>query len=206
LLKLGTPAATQIFLEIGAFSAATALIARLGPVPLSGHEIALNCAALSFHGAIGHQLRRRGPSGQQLGRKDAAGARRAGWSAIVLGAGFMTCSGLVFVSIPMWISRLFSPDPVVIRTALGCCWSLPPSSCSTACRRSRPERSVAPATPKRDVSQLRRLLADRAAGRLFLMFQIRLGAVGIWIGLCGGLNDHWVSPSVHCSEESFRRN
>src|SRR5260370_16579309 len=28
----------------------------------------------------------------------------------------MTCSGLVFVSIPMWISRLFSPDPVVIRT------------------------------------------------------------------------------------------
>src|SRR5260370_24145723 len=28
----------------------------------------------------------------------------------------MTCSGLVFVSIPMWISRLFSPDPIVIRT------------------------------------------------------------------------------------------
>ena len=31
LLKLGAPAATQILLEIGAFSAATAVIARLGP-------------------------------------------------------------------------------------------------------------------------------------------------------------------------------
>ncbi|PYV97067.1 MAG: hypothetical protein DMG86_19025 [Acidobacteria bacterium] len=39
LLRLGTPAATQILFEIGAFSAATALCAKLGPVPLSGHEI-----------------------------------------------------------------------------------------------------------------------------------------------------------------------
>ena len=28
----------------------------------------------------------------------------------------MTCSGLLFVSIPTWIARLFSPDPMVIRT------------------------------------------------------------------------------------------
>src|SRR5580693_7635706 len=41
LLKLGAPAASQILCEIGAFSAATALCARLGPVPLAGHEIAL---------------------------------------------------------------------------------------------------------------------------------------------------------------------
>ncbi len=36
LLKLGLPAATQILLEIGAFSAATVIAAKLGPVPLSG--------------------------------------------------------------------------------------------------------------------------------------------------------------------------
>ena len=28
----------------------------------------------------------------------------------------MGCSGLLFVSIPTWIARLFSPDPMVIRT------------------------------------------------------------------------------------------
>src|SRR4029077_12069957 len=116
LLKLGTPAAAQIILEIGAFSGATALIARLGPVPLSGHEIALNCAALTFMVPLGISSAAAVRVGQQLGRTDAAGARRAGWSAIMLGAAFMTCSGLVFVSVPTLIARLFSPDPAVIRT------------------------------------------------------------------------------------------
>src|SRR6202790_895984 len=115
LLTLGAPAATQILLEIGAFSAATALSAKLGPVPLSGHEIALNCAALSFMVPLGISSAAAVRVGQQLGRKDPEGARRAGWSAIILGAGFMTCSGLVFVSIPMWISRLFTPNPAVIQ-------------------------------------------------------------------------------------------
>src|SRR5258707_317799 len=116
LLKLGTPAATQILMEIGAFGAATAFVARLGAVPLSGHEIALNCAALTFMVPLGISSAAAVRVGQQLGRKDPTGARRAGWSAIMLGAAFMMCSGLVFVSIPTLIARLFSPDPVVIRT------------------------------------------------------------------------------------------
>ena len=86
LLKLGTPAATQILCEIGAFSAATALIAKLGAVPLSGHEIALNCAALTFMVPLGISSAAAVRVGQQLGRKDPAGARRAGWSAITLGS------------------------------------------------------------------------------------------------------------------------
>jgi MATE family multidrug resistance protein len=53
LLRLGVPAATQIFLEIGAFTAASALAAKLGPVPLSGHEIAINCAAFTFMVPLG---------------------------------------------------------------------------------------------------------------------------------------------------------
>src|ERR1700720_594228 len=39
LLKLGGPAASQILFEIGAFSAAAAFCAKLGPGPLAGHEI-----------------------------------------------------------------------------------------------------------------------------------------------------------------------
>ena len=95
------------FCEIGAFSAATALIAKLGAVPLSGHEIALNCAALTFMVPLGISSAAAVRVGQQLGRKDPAGARRAGWSAITLGASFMTCSGLVFVSIPTSLPGCF---------------------------------------------------------------------------------------------------
>src|ERR1700756_2321203 len=114
LLKLGMPAAAQILLEIGAFSGATALCAKLGPVPLSGHEIALNCAAFTFMVPLGISSAAAVRVGQQLGRQDPEGARRAGWSAIVLGVAFMGCAGIVFVSMPKMIARAFSPDPGVI--------------------------------------------------------------------------------------------
>src|SRR5579864_1295935 len=94
LLKLGAPAAGQILLEIGAFAAATALCAKLGPVALSGHEIALNCAALTLLVPLGISSAAAVRVGQQLGRGDPEGARRAGWSAILLGVGFMSWAGL----------------------------------------------------------------------------------------------------------------
>jgi MATE family multidrug resistance protein len=115
LLTLGAPAATQILFEIGAFSAATALIAKLGPVPLSGHEIAINCAALTFMVPLGISSAAAVRVGHQLGRGDPARAHLAGWSAILLGAAFMTCTGLVFVTLSKQIARLFTPDPAVIR-------------------------------------------------------------------------------------------
>jgi MATE family multidrug resistance protein len=188
LLKLGAPAATQIFLEIGAFSAATALIARLGPVPLSGHEIALNCAALSFMVPVGISSAAAVRVGQQLGRKDPEGARRAGWSAIILGAGFMTCSGLVFVSIPVWISRLFSPDPVVIRTGARLLLV------AAAFQLFDGLQTVATGALRGSGDTKTPMLANFVAYWLiglpvgyFLCFKLGWGAVGIWIGLCGGL-------------------
>ena len=53
--------------------------------------------------------------GQEVGRGNPTRAHFAGWSAILLGAGFMSCMGLVFVLFPRPIARIFSPDPVVIR-------------------------------------------------------------------------------------------
>ena len=114
LLRLGAPAATQILLEISAFAGATALCARLGPVPLAGHEIALNCAAFTFMVPLGISSAAAVRVGQNLGRGDSVGARRAGWSAIMIGCGFMAGAGLVFVRFPRFIARLFSPDPAVI--------------------------------------------------------------------------------------------
>jgi multidrug resistance protein, MATE family len=188
LLKLGAPAGGQILVEIGAFSGATAICAKLGPVPLSGHEIALNCAAFTFMVPYGISSAAAVRVGQQLGRGDPAGARRAGWSAIVLGTGFMACAGLVFVSIPKVIARVFSPDPAVVR--VGATLLLVVAAfqlfdgiqvVTTGALRGAGDTKTA---------MLANFVAYWFIGiplGYFLCFRLGWGALGIWIGLCTGL-------------------
>ena len=117
LLRLGIPAASQILFEIGALAVAAAMCARLGPMALAGHEIALSYAALTFMVPLGISSAAAVRVGQEIGRGDLDAARRAGWSAIILGAGFMTCAALVFVSFSKALRAIFSPDPEVIKSA-----------------------------------------------------------------------------------------
>jgi len=105
LLNLGGPRPANLAGNWG-FCRATAICARLGPVPLSGHEIALNCAALSFMVPLGISS----AAAVRLDNKwegQSAAARHAGWSAMAIGVGFMAASGLVFVTFSRAIARLF---------------------------------------------------------------------------------------------------
>jgi len=188
LLKLGAPAATQILCEIGAFSAATALCARLGPVPLAGHEIALNCAALTFMVPLGISSAAAVRVGQQIGRRDPDGARRAGWSAIIIGVGFMACSGAVFVSIPTLIARLFTPNPAVIQVGAQLLLV------AAAFQLFDGLQTVATGALRGAGDTRTPMLANFVAYWLMglplgyvLCFRLGWGALGIWIGLCGGL-------------------
>jgi MATE family multidrug resistance protein len=114
LLQLGGPAATQILLEIGGFTAAGAMAGKVGATALAAHQIALNCAAFTYMVPLGVSSAAAVRVGHALGRKDPAGARRAGWVSIFLGGAFMLMAGLVFVSIPRAIARIYTPDPTVI--------------------------------------------------------------------------------------------
>jgi len=117
LVALGLPAALHICLEIGVFGTATALAATLGTVPLASHQIALHTASLTFMVPLGIASAAAVRVGQALGRGDPRGANRAGWTAIGLGAGFMTVSAVVFVSLPATLVRLYTHDAQVV--ALG---------------------------------------------------------------------------------------
>jgi MATE family multidrug resistance protein len=55
--------------------------------------------------------------GQALGRKDPHAASRAGWTALLLGTGFMICTAIAFWAFPRYIVRIYTPDPAVIRAA-----------------------------------------------------------------------------------------
>jgi multidrug resistance protein, MATE family len=188
LLKLGVPAASQILLEIGAFAAATALCAKLGPVPLSGHQIALNCAAFTFMVPLGISSAAAVRVGQQLGRRDPAGARRAGWSAIALGIAFMACAGFVFVAIPRQIARLFSPDPAVMH--IGAQLLLVAAAFQLFDGVQVVTTGALRGAGDTKTPMLANLVAYWFIGLpfgYFLGFRMRWGAVGIWTGLCAGL-------------------
>ena len=117
LIALGMPAALQFTLESGVFAAVTALIARLGAVPLATHQIALNTVAFTYMVPLGISSAAAVRVGQALGRRDPRGARDAGGTAIFIGAAFMTLAGVVLLAAPRWIARVYTTDEVVIRNA-----------------------------------------------------------------------------------------
>jgi multidrug resistance protein, MATE family len=117
LVYLGLPAATQFGMEVGVFAVATALIAKLGPIALASHQIALNTVSLTYMVPLGISAAAAVRVGQALGRKDPDGARRAGWTAILIGTVFMACMAVLFLTIPQWIVRVYTPDHAVVASA-----------------------------------------------------------------------------------------
>ena len=114
LLGLGCPAAMQTVLEVGVFAAATALAGRLTPIALASHQVAMQVASLTFMVPLGVASAGAVRVGQALGRRDPEGAARAGWTALLLGAGFMGLAGLGLLTIPRAIMRIFTVDAAVI--------------------------------------------------------------------------------------------
>ncbi|HTG28465.1 MAG TPA: MATE family efflux transporter [Methylomirabilota bacterium] len=115
LLTLGYPAALQFTLESGVFALVTALIARLGPVPLASHQIALNTVAFTYMVPLGISSAAAVRVGQAIGRKDPRAAGDAGNTAIFLGAAFMTCASAALLIFPHNIARMYTPATDVIR-------------------------------------------------------------------------------------------
>jgi len=188
LLRLGGPSAAQILLEIGAFAAATALCARLGPVPLSGHEIALNCAALSFMVPLGISSAAAVRVGQAMGRGNRIAARLAGWSAMAIGVGFMAISGAIFVAFSRTIAQTFTSDPAVIQ--VGTQLLLVAAAFQLFDGMQIVSTGALRGTGETRTPMLANLVAYWFLGLplgYLLCFRLGWGVVGVWAGLCIGL-------------------
>jgi multidrug resistance protein, MATE family len=118
LVALGFPAAGQTVLEVGVFAAATALAGRVSAGALAAHQIALNMAAVTFMVPFGIASAAAVRVGQAVGRRDADGVRRAGWTAILIGVGFMSAAAIVFLVAPGPLIRAFTNDTEVISTGV----------------------------------------------------------------------------------------
>jgi MATE family multidrug resistance protein len=119
LLRIGFPAATQILLEIGAFGTAAVMAGRLNPVALASHQIALNCAAVTFMVPLGISSAAAVSVGQAIGAGDIARARRRGFLAVALACVFMTGAVFAFILIPRPILKIYTSDPRLLRIGTG---------------------------------------------------------------------------------------
>jgi multidrug resistance protein, MATE family len=188
LVSLGFPAATQLGLEVGVFAVATALIAKLGAVALASHQIALTTASFTYMVPLGIGSAAAVRVGQALGRRDAGAASRAGWTALALGAGFMSCAAIVFWVVPGAIVRIYSPDPVVIRAASGLLFVAAffqlfdgLQAVATGALRGAGDTR----TPMICSVSFYWLVGLPLGG--FLCFHLGWGAAGLWTGLCTAL-------------------
>lgn len=118
LITLGFPAAMQFTFESGVFALSTALIAKLGAVPLASHQIALNTVAFTYMVPLGIASAAAVRVGQAIGRKDPQGANDAGSTAIFLGAAFMTLMSIALLAVPRWIARAYTPDAAIIHSTI----------------------------------------------------------------------------------------
>jgi len=118
LFRLGWPAAMQITLEVGVFAAASALAGRIAPLAAAANQVVLNIAGFIFMIPFGLASAAAVRVGQAVGRKDAAGMRRAGWTALGIASTAMLLSATMFFTIPEQLIRIYSSDPSVIEVGV----------------------------------------------------------------------------------------
>lgn len=107
ILRIGLPIAVTRSLEVGIFVAAAFLMGIIGTATLAAHQIALQCAAVTFMVPMGLGQAATVRVGLAVGRGDAIGAGRAGFVALYMGAAFMAVMAVVLWTFPRAIVGLF---------------------------------------------------------------------------------------------------
>jgi multidrug resistance protein, MATE family len=188
LLRLGLPAALQTGLEVGVFATATVLAGRLPAEQLAAHQVALSAAAFTFMVPLGISSAAAVRVGQAMGRIDPAGAARAGWTALLLGGGFMSGSALTFLTVPAAIIRVFTNEPTVVATAVALL------GVAAVFQLFDGLQVVATGALRGSGDTRTPMLANLVGHWLLglpigyaLCFRMGHGVIGLWIGLCTGL-------------------
>ena len=186
--KVGAPLSVQLTAEVGVFALVTVVAGIIGTRALAAHHVALTLSSLTFQItlAIGTAVSVR--VGHAVGRCDAEGVTRAGFIAIGMAAAFMSCSALVFISIPETLGSFLTSDLLVIEAAL------PLLVVAAVFQIGDGVQTVAAGalrgTGDTKAPMFANLIGHYAFGLplgLFLAFQLGMGATGLWWGLSLGL-------------------
>jgi MATE family multidrug resistance protein len=107
IFRIGLPIGSMWVLEVGVFSGAIYLMGLIGTTALAAHQIAMQCASISFMVPLGLAQAATVRVGLAIGAGDLAGARRAGFTAQGLGVGFMLTTCALFLLAGEFLIGLF---------------------------------------------------------------------------------------------------
>ncbi len=107
LFRLGLPVAGVLLLEVSLFSAAVYAIGAISTEQLAAHQVAIQCAAVTFMVPFGLAQAATVRVGLAAGAGDREGVRRAGWTAFVLGLAFMSTTAIALWAWRWPITGLF---------------------------------------------------------------------------------------------------
>ena len=193
VIRVGVPIGGMMLLEHLLFATAIFMMGILGTEFLAAHMVAIRCISLVFMVPLGVAQAATIRVGIAVGRRDPEAARMAGWVALAIGAGFMSCSALLFALAPLTLTGLFldRADPAnaeSVRIAVSLLLVAAGFQLVDGCQ-------TISAGILRGMKDTRIPMIIAAIGywaigfptSWFLGFVVGLDGVGIWLGLAVGL-------------------
>ena len=193
IMRIGTPIAFTVVAEAGVFGAAVFLMGRIGALELAAHAIAIQIAAMAFQVPMGVSQAATIRVGYFFGAGDSEGIRRAGWTSLVMGTGFMLLTAAAMLLVPGTLLNIYIDAAAAENAALV---ALATSLLAVAAAFQLVDGvQVVAAGALRGLKDTRvpmwiAIFAYWVPGfgiAVALGFYSPLGGVGVWIGLATGL-------------------
>jgi MATE family multidrug resistance protein len=193
IVRIGLPIGITLVMEVGLFAGAGFVMGWIGTAELAAHQIALQCAAVTFMVPLGLAQAATVRVGLAAGGGDPPGILRAGVAALVMGSAFMAAMAVVMWTVPEAIVGVFldTGDPANARVVQAAVTFL----AVAALFQIFDGGQVIGAGALRGLKDTRWPMAFAALAywgvggslALGLAFGARLGGLGVWIGLAAAL-------------------
>jgi len=118
LLHLGVPMGASVMVEVTGFSFMAFFIARIGAVPVAGHQIALNLVSAMFMVPLAIANASGTLVAQSIGAGDLRDARRVGWHGLELGLLIAAAMGAAVYLLREPILGLYTREAAIVAAAL----------------------------------------------------------------------------------------
>ena len=193
IFRIGLPIGMTLVMEVGLFAAAGFLMGLIGTAELAAHQIALQCASVTFMVPLGLAQAATVRVGLAAGAGHAQGVLRAGITALLMGGLFMLAMATLMWTAPAAIAGLFidATDPAnaaVLRARRDVsrdCRAVPDLRRRSGDRGRRAARPQGHALA--DGVRRRGILGVGMSLAVGLGFGLGWGGLGIWIGLAVAL-------------------